>query len=139
MYDFASSNQEEGNNKDSDINDRQENSGDDSYQQLQNRIKQKYGITNKEMLSPDISPERASISSRYEMLTGKSPSAELLTSSLDDLLKTLKNKFGGKEQTKEGDKSGSQNPIDTIQRLLASSIAGGGNSSPLRKMQMAVA
>jgi hypothetical protein len=107
LNDFTSSNQEEG-NKDSDINDRQENSGkedDDSYQQIQNRIKQKYGIPNKDV-SPDISPERASMSSRYEMLTGKSPSVELLTSSLDDLLKTLKSKFGGRDTNKEGDSSG---------------------------------
>jgi hypothetical protein len=46
------------------------------------------------------------MSSRYEMLTGKSPSVELLTSSLDDLLKTLKNKFGGRDTNKEGDSSG---------------------------------
>jgi hypothetical protein len=48
------------------------------------------------------------------MLTGKSPSMDLMTSSLDDLLKTLKKKFGGKDQNRDGDSSGPLNPIDTI-------------------------
>jgi hypothetical protein len=78
-----------------------------------------------------------SISSRYEKLTGRSPSADLLASSLDDLLKSLKTKFN-KSKAADGNEQESTNPIDTIQKLIASSTAGKINSSPLRRMQMAV-
>jgi hypothetical protein len=78
-----------------------------------------------------------SISSRYEKLTGRSPSADLLASSLDDLLKSLKTKFN-KSKVADGNEQESTNPIDTIQKLIASSTAGKINSSPLRRMQMAV-
>jgi hypothetical protein len=82
-----------------------------------------------------------SISSRYEKLTGRSPSADLLASSLDDLLKSLKTKFNKSKVAAggpDGNEQESTNPIDTIQKLIASSTAGKINSSPLRRMQMAV-
>jgi hypothetical protein len=67
------------------------------------------------------------LSSRYEKLTGKSPSADLLTSSLEELLKTLKNKFG-KNVPESSKKSDLMEPFDTIQKLLSSK---GGRRSPL--------
>ena len=79
-----------------------------------------------------------SISSRYEKLTGRSPSADLLASSLDDLLKSLKTKFNKSKVAEGANEQESTNPIDTIQKLIASSTAGKINSSPLRRMQMAV-
>jgi hypothetical protein len=81
-----------------------------------------------------------SISSRYEKLTGRSPSADLLASSLDDLLKSLKTKFNKSKAGAGGDgnEQESTNPIDTIWKLIASSTAGKINNSPLRRMQMAV-
>lgn len=81
-----------------------------------------------------------SISSRYEKLTGRSPSVDLLASSLDDLLKSLKTKFNKSKVAAgpDGTEQESTNPIDTIQKLIASSTAGKINNSPLRRMQMAV-
>ena len=67
-----------------------------------------------------------SLSSRYEKLTGKSPSAELLTSSLEDLLKTLKNKFA------KPDTKGDLEPFEAIQNLLRS----GGSSSKAGKLNL---
>jgi hypothetical protein len=66
---------------------------------IQRRLKEKYGIDTQSPTKTAYLPEfTESISSRYEKLTGRSPSADILTSSLDDLLKTLKNKFGSKKQ-----------------------------------------
>jgi hypothetical protein len=64
----------------------------------------------------------------------------LLASSLDDLLKSLKTKFNKSKVGggADGNEQESTNPIDTIQKLIASSTAGKINNSPLRRMQMAV-
>jgi hypothetical protein len=71
-------------------------------------LKQKYGIAtddgtpmketfNDRSPSPN-KPFTETLSSRYEKLTGRSPSADVLTSSLEELLKSLKNKFGAPAQ-----------------------------------------
>jgi hypothetical protein len=114
-----------------DLNDRQsgkEEEEGESFMAIQARIKEKYGIgiggPNDHKKSPEISPDRIeSISSRYEKLTGRSPSADLLASSLDDLLKSLKNKFknGAPSANATGNEESSTNPIDTIQKLLIAS------------------
>ena len=65
----------------------------------------------------------------------------MLASSLDDLLKSLKTKFNKSKVGgggADGNEQESTNPIDTIQKLIASSTAGKMNNSPLRRMQMAV-
>ena len=67
-----------------------------------------------------------SISTRYERVTGKSPSADVLTSSLDELLKTLKNKFG--KQSGADTMAKKPEPYEALQMLLAS--RGMMNASP---------
>lgn len=91
----------------SSINDRED--GDDSFLEVQRRIKEKYGMNRNRSPSPldeaRYSPTQTR-SSRYEQLTGRSPSADILTSSLDELLKSLKSKFGPKREEPQ--------PFDTI-------------------------
>ena len=101
------------------INDRDDE--DESFLEVQRRIKEKYGMKRNRSPSPVEDMRRTSnysptqtLSSRYEQLTGKSPSADILTSSLDELLKSLKNKFGPKKEEPK--------PFETIQRLLQSHI-----------------
>ena len=89
----------------SSFNDRDD--GEDSFLEVQRRIKEKY--RNQRSPSPQeeasYSPTKT-LSSRYEQLTGRSPSADILTSSLDELLKSLKTKFGPKREEAQ--------PFDTI-------------------------
>lgn len=72
-----------------------------------------------------------SISSRYEKLTGRSPSADLLASSLDELLKNLKNKFAKDGTLKNDSKKEEMEPFDTIQKLISSRVREELTSSPL--------
>ena len=99
--------------EESSVDKRRKNDESDSFIEIQRRIKEKYGMNNRSP-SPadDVSPENTkkrdereyspqltqSLSSRYEKLTGKSPTADILTSSLDELLKSLKTKFSKNEK-----------------------------------------
>ena len=81
------------------------NEEETSFMAISRRLKDKYGLadTQSPTKAPYIPELTESLSSRYEKLTGRSPSADMLTSSLDDLLKTLKNKFGGGKKPTEED------------------------------------
>jgi hypothetical protein len=81
------------------------NEEETSFMAISRRLKDKYGLadTHSPTKTPYIPELTESLSSRYEKLTGRSPSADMLTSSLDDLLKTLKNKFGGGKKPSEED------------------------------------
>ena len=99
--------------EESSVDKRRKNDESDSFIEIQRRIKEKYGMNNRSP-SPadDVSPENTkkrdereyspqltqSLSSRYEKLTGKSPTDDILTSSLDELLKSLKTKFSKNEK-----------------------------------------
>ena len=84
---------------------RRMNEEETSFLAISRRLKDKYGLadTHSPTKTPYIPELSESLSSRYEKLTGRSPSADMLTSSLDDLLKTLKNKFGGGKKPTEED------------------------------------
>ena len=124
--------------EESSVDNRRKNDESDSFIEIQRRIKEKYGMNNRspspaDEVSPvntkkrderDYSPQLTqSISSRYEKLTGKSPTADILTSSLDELLKSLKTKFSKNEKgAQENNRSSHLQPFDTIQKLLQSHI-----------------